>query len=105
MDCDVWERPLFGNRLAIAIMYKQELGGPRRFPISAVPGWKICAPQCNVTQILPQYKELGVQSHQKELVLSVNPTGTTLLTVTPLSGDLRKQHWNDTSAQKKHIVL
>uniref|UniRef100_A0A3P9LS39 Alpha-galactosidase n=1 Tax=Oryzias latipes TaxID=8090 RepID=A0A3P9LS39_ORYLA len=105
MDFDVWERPLFGNRLAIAIMNKQELGGPRRFPISAVPGWKICVPQCNVTQILPQYKELGVQSQQKELVLSVNPTGTTLLTVTPLSSNLRKLHLNNTAVQKEHTLL
>ncbi|KAF3838653.1 hypothetical protein F7725_010421 [Dissostichus mawsoni] len=82
---EVWERPLSKKRLAIAVLNTQEIGGPRGFFIRAAPGWKICDPQCNVTQILPQYKELGVQTPHTKLVVSVNPSGTTLLTVTPTS--------------------
>ncbi|KAI4818879.1 hypothetical protein KUCAC02_004175 [Chaenocephalus aceratus] len=82
---EVWERPLSKKRLAIAVLNTQEIGGPRGFFIRAAPGWKICEPQCNVTQILPQYKELGVQTPHTKLVVSVNPSGTTLLTVTPTS--------------------
>lgn len=82
---EVWERPLSKKRLAIAVLNTQEIGGPRGFFIRAAPGWKICDPQCNVTQILPQYKDLGVQTPHTKLVVSVNPSGTTLLTVTPTS--------------------
>uniref|UniRef100_A0A672JUS4 Galactosidase, alpha n=1 Tax=Sinocyclocheilus grahami TaxID=75366 RepID=A0A672JUS4_SINGR len=71
---EVWERPLSGNRLAVAVMNRQEIGGPRRFIISVatLPSWQLCDPKCNVTQILPVYKEM------------VNPIGTTLLTVSPI---------------------
>uniref|UniRef100_A0A8C2XDT2 Alpha-galactosidase n=1 Tax=Cyclopterus lumpus TaxID=8103 RepID=A0A8C2XDT2_CYCLU len=66
----------------------------------AVPGWKICDPQCNVTQILPQYKEMGVQTPETQMVVSVNPSGTALLTITPL----QKLYW-DTSLRRKHTIL
>lgn len=101
---EVWERPLSKKRLAVAVLNNQEIGGPRGFAIVAVPGWKICDPQCNVTQILPEYKEMGVQTKQSKTVLSVNPSGTVLLTVTPLSGDFTKMyklHWKDASVQRK----
>lgn len=80
---EVWERPLSRNGLAVAVLNKQEIGGPRGFAIVAVPGWKICKPQCFVTQILPKYQKMGVQTAQSKLVVSVNPSGTALLTVTP----------------------
>lgn len=105
---EVWERPLSKNRLAVAVLNMWEIGGPRGFVIRAVPGWKICDPQCNVTQILPQYKEMGVQIPQSKMVLSVNPSGTALLTVTPISSDfnsLHKLHWQDTSVQRKRTIL
>lgn len=105
---EVWERPLSKNRLAVAVLNMWEIGGPRGFVIRAVPGWKICDPQCNVTQILPQYKEMGVQTPQSKMVLSVNPSGTALLTVTPISSDfnsLHKLHWQDTSVQRKRTIL
>lgn len=86
---EVWERPLSKKRLAVAVLNKQEIGGPRGYVIGAVPGWKICYPQCNVTQILPEYKEMGVQTPQSKIVLSVNPSGTALLTVTPISTYLK----------------
>lgn len=82
---EVWERPLSGKALAIAVLNKQEIGGPRTFILAGVPGWKLCNPNCNVTQILPKYLELGVVPVQTDLQLSVNPSGTTLLLVTPLS--------------------
>lgn len=105
---EVWERPLLKNRLAIAVLNKQEIGGPRGFLIRAAPGWKICDPQCNVTQILPQYKEMGVQAPQSKMVLSVNPSGTALLTVTPISSPLKglyKLHWQDTSVKRKQTLV
>lgn len=49
-----------------------------------LPSWQLCNPKCNVTQILPMYKEMGVQDLLSEVVVQVNPTGTTLLTVNPL---------------------
>jgi alpha-galactosidase len=83
---EVWERHLSGGRLALAVMNKQEIGGPRGFPLTlaTLPSWKICHPQCNVTQVLPSYKELGVQTLLSKLVVVVNPSGTALLTVTPI---------------------
>ena len=82
---EVWERPLSKSRLAIAVLNKQEIGGPRGFPVGTVPGWKICDPRCDVTLILPGYKELGSQALDSKLVIAVNPSGTSLLTVTPTS--------------------
>lgn len=107
---EVWERPLFKNRVAIAVLNKQEIGGARGFFMGAAPGWKICNPSCNVTQILPHYKELGVQTLQSNLVAKVNPSGTTLLTVTPISGDtagVYRLHWQDSAGtrHKDSIVL
>lgn len=107
---EVWERPLSKNRLAIAVLNKQEIGGPRGFFIGATLGWKICNPSCNVTQILPQYKELGVQTLETKLVAKVNPSGTALLTVTPLRGDtigLYRLHWQDKAGtqHKEALVL
>lgn len=97
-NIDVWERPLSGNRQAIAVLNKQEIGGPLRFLLAAVPGWKLCNPQCNVTQILPKYLELGVFPVQTDLMLYVNPSGTTLLTISPLSNTTAQDehHWRST---------
>ncbi|XP_008418799.1 alpha-galactosidase A [Poecilia reticulata] len=94
---EVWERPLSKNRLAVAMLNLQEIGGPRGFAISGVPGWKVCDPQCNVTLILPQYEEMGVQTKESKLILKVNPSGTALLTVTPISKDFGRLHWKDTN--------
>ncbi|XP_047440750.1 alpha-galactosidase A [Mugil cephalus] len=105
---EVWERPLSKKRLAVAVLNRQEIGGPRGYIIRAIPGWKICDPMCNVTQILPQYKEMGVQTQLSTIVLSVNPSGTALLTITPISGDFRgfyKLHWQDTSDKRKQMFL
>lgn len=93
---EVWERPLSEKRMAIAVLNKQEIGGPRGFFLAASHGWKICDPKCNVTQILPEYKELGVLPLKTTMALRVNPSGTALLTVTPLSSYSTqdyKLHW------------
>lgn len=84
-----------------------ELGGSRRFFIQAIPGWKICEPQCNVTQILPQYQEMGVQTPRSKIHLSVNPSGTALLTITPIRDftGSHKVQWEDTSVRRKHTIL
>lgn len=104
---EVWEKRLSANRLAVAVLNTQEIGGARGFFLRAAPGWKICDPQCNVTQILPQYKELGVQNPHAKIVVSVNPSGTALLTITPISSDSNtpyKLHWQDTSVKRKHTI-
>uniref|UniRef100_UPI003AAC8075 alpha-galactosidase A isoform X2 n=1 Tax=Centroberyx gerrardi TaxID=166262 RepID=UPI003AAC8075 len=105
---EVWERPLSKKRLAVAVLNKQEIGGPRGLAISSVPGWKFCDPQCNVTQILPQYKEMGVQPLHSKLVVLVNPSGTVLLTVSPISSNFKSHHnlhWQDTSIKDKHSTI
>ncbi|XP_073342440.1 alpha-galactosidase A [Pagrus major] len=104
---EVWEKHLSANRLAVAVLNTQEIGGPRGFFLRAAPGWKICDPQCNVTQILPQYKEMGVQNPHTKIVVSVNPSGTALLTITPISRDANtpyKLQWQDTSVKRKHTI-
>ncbi|MEQ2174191.1 hypothetical protein GOODEAATRI_005318, partial [Goodea atripinnis] len=101
---EVWERPLSKNRLAVAVLNHQEIGGPRRFAISDIPGWKFCDPHCNVTLILPQYKEMGVQTKESKLILYVNPSGTVLLMVTPISKDIRRLHWKYTSVKQNQVI-
>ncbi len=94
---EVWERPLSGNRLAVAVMNRQEIGGPRRFIISVatLPSWQLCDPKCNVTQILPVYQEMGVQNLFSKVMVQVNPTGTTLLTVSPGKSNPHDTLWHD----------
>lgn len=101
---EVWERPLSKERLAIAVLNKQEMGGPRGFVLRAAPGWRVCNPTCNVTQILPQYKDMGVQTAHSKMVVSVNPSGTALLTITPLK-QVYKLGWQDTSVKHQNSVL
>ncbi|XP_058505908.1 alpha-galactosidase A [Solea solea] len=101
---EVWERPLSQNRLAIAVMNRQEIGGPRQFTIRAAPGWKICYPKCSITQILPQYKDMGIQAPDSNIVVTVNPSGTALLTLTPISSSFERMHkrvWQDISIKDK----
>ncbi|KAK0153433.1 Alpha-galactosidase A [Merluccius polli] len=81
---EVWERPLSNNFMAIAVRNMQEIGGPQKLPIMKVPGWRMCDFLCNVTQILPQFKELGIQRQQTNLAVAVNPSGVALLTIHPI---------------------
>ena len=80
----MWERPLSNHVLAVAVRNKQEIGGPQKLPIMKVPGWRTCGSVCNVTQILPQYRELGVQRQHTDLAVAVNPSGVALLTIQPI---------------------
>lgn len=104
---EVWEKPLSKQRLAIAVLNMLEIGGPRGFVIRAAPGWKVCNPACNVTQILPQYKDMGYQTAHTKLVLSVNPSGIVLLTVTPIDNfkEVYKLRWRDTSVKHHNSVF
>lgn len=86
---EVWERPLSKGRLALAVLNRKELGGPQNFNPVYLPSWKICRPQCNVTQILPKYKEMGVLTPDSKLLVQVNPSGTALLTITPIQKDIK----------------
>ncbi|KAL4631632.1 alpha-galactosidase A [Arapaima gigas] len=92
---EVWERLLSGGKLALAVINRQEIGGPRRFPLTLamLPSWKFCNPQCNVTQILPSYQDMGTQKLTNMTEVPINPTGTVLLVVTPSAADhkLRKK--------------
>ncbi|XP_028315380.1 alpha-galactosidase A [Gouania willdenowi] len=104
----IWERPLSNNRQAVAVLNLQEIGGPRQFAINTIPGWRICNPKCEVIQILPRYKDLSVQTLQSQLVLSVNPSGTTLLTITPISKDhtrFPRLQWNNTSFRHPQVTV
>lgn len=85
---DVWQRPLSNNRLALALTNRQEMGGPRNFPLflATLLTWGSCYPRCNVTQILPQYRELGMQGFFNKVQVQVNPTGTALLVLSPVEG-------------------
>ncbi|XP_034037777.1 alpha-galactosidase A [Thalassophryne amazonica] len=100
---EVWERPLSKNRLAVAILNKQEIGNPQGFPISTIPGWMICVHKCDVTQILPQYKDMGVQTLQSDVAVPVNPSGTTLLIITPINSKrFYNMQWWDTPIKKNN---
>ncbi|XP_061832696.1 alpha-galactosidase A [Nerophis lumbriciformis] len=90
---EVWERPLSNSRLAMAVLNRQEIGGPRTFSFKAASAWKMCRPQCEVTQILPWYEEMGFKTEHQ---VSVNPSGTALLIITPSSHAKFKtdeMHW------------
>ncbi|XP_068182382.1 alpha-galactosidase A [Antennarius striatus] len=104
-DFEVWERPLSDKRLAIAIMNTREIGGPRVFNIEEAPGWKVCEPQCMVSQILPQHKT-NIQTYQNTKV-SVNPSGTALVIISPISNLMRFKKWHleDTIKHKPTIIL
>ncbi|XP_005992066.1 alpha-galactosidase A [Latimeria chalumnae] len=82
---EVWERHLSDGGLAVAIVNRKEIGGPRRFPVMmfAVGKGKVCNPACNAAEILPTYQPLGVYNLTSVIQLEVNPTGTVLMMVWP----------------------
>ncbi|KAK6473656.1 alpha-galactosidase A [Huso huso] len=100
---DVWERPLSDGRYAFAVLNRQEIGGPRQFPLllATLPSWKTCHPECRVTQILPSYQDLGVQNLFSALKLTINPSGTVLFTVTLNEGLAAEQKWNWNMTKKR----
>ncbi|XP_072573419.1 alpha-galactosidase A [Paramormyrops kingsleyae] len=90
---EIWERPLSGKRLALAVTNKQDIGGPRTFflTLGLMPNGNLCYPKCNITQILPLYKELGIHNPNTTTQVSVNPTGTTLLMIKQVGGSAKPQ--------------
>ncbi|XP_046878870.1 alpha-galactosidase A [Hypomesus transpacificus] len=105
---EVWERPLSRGRMALAVWNRQEIGGPQGFNPVLLPSWKICHPQCNVTQVLPSYKELGVLTPDSRVVVNVNPSGTALLTISPVEGHVKRDQnmqWLNTPVKLKNSAL
>uniref|UniRef100_A0A2K6G893 Alpha-galactosidase n=2 Tax=Propithecus coquereli TaxID=379532 RepID=A0A2K6G893_PROCO len=80
---EVWERPLADLAWAIAVINRQEIGGPRSYTISIVSLGRgvACNPACHITQLLPVKRELGFYEWTSELKIRINPTGTVLLRV------------------------
>ncbi|XP_012668942.1 alpha-galactosidase A [Otolemur garnettii] len=80
---EVWERPLSDLAWAVAIINKQETGGPRSYTISidSLGRGVACNPACHITQILPVKRELGFHEWISRLKIWVNPTGTVLLRI------------------------
>ncbi|KAH0631011.1 hypothetical protein JD844_004473 [Phrynosoma platyrhinos] len=78
---ELWERPLSGGAFAVAVVNRQEMGGPQAFAFStAILGNGLaCNPTCSIQQILPQSRDLGLHNWISFLKVVVNPTGTVLL--------------------------
>ncbi|XP_060612334.2 alpha-galactosidase A [Anolis sagrei] len=78
---ELWERPLSGGAFAIAVVNRQEMGGPQVFAFStAILGNGLaCNPTCSVQQILPKSRDWGLHNLVSFLKVVVNPTGTVLL--------------------------
>ncbi|NXS50575.1 AGAL galactosidase, partial [Balaeniceps rex] len=80
---ELWERPLSGGAYAMAVLNRQEIGGPQNFTFSLtfLGNGLACNPACTVWQVLPASREWGVYSWVSSLNVEVNPTGTVLLKV------------------------
>ncbi|XP_053554924.1 alpha-galactosidase A [Bombina bombina] len=80
---ELWERHLKGGSVAVAIINRQEIGGPRPFYmlLSILRKGTVCVQQCFVTRLLPSRHEYGFLNSTSLLVNWVNPSGTVLLRV------------------------
>ncbi|PNI14559.1 GLA isoform 2 [Pan troglodytes] len=78
---EVWERPLSGLAWAVAMINRQEIGGPRSYTIALASLGKgvACNPACFITQLLPVKRKLGFYEWTSRLRSHINPTGTVLL--------------------------
>ncbi|XP_011770150.1 alpha-galactosidase A [Macaca nemestrina] len=78
---EVWERPLSDLAWAVAMINRQEIGGPRSYTISVASLGKgvACNPACFITQLLPVKRKLGFYEWTSRLRSHINPTGTVLL--------------------------
>lgn len=78
---ELWERPLSGGAYAIAVVNRQEIGGPQAFLLfTAVLGNGLaCNPACAIQQILPTSRDMGLHNWISFFKVTVNPTGTVLL--------------------------
>nr|WNH96176.1 His-tagged human alpha-galactosidase A NR [synthetic construct] len=95
---EVWERPLSGLAWAVAMINRQEIGGPRSYTIAVASLGKgvACNPACFITQLLPVKRKLGFYEWTSRLRSHINPTGTVLLqlenTMQMSLKDLLKHH-------------
>ncbi|XP_050821034.1 alpha-galactosidase A isoform X2 [Gopherus flavomarginatus] len=80
---ELWERPLSGGAYAVAVMNRQEIGGPQIFSFSTsfLGNGLACNPACSIQQILPTSEDWGLHNWVSFLNIEVNPTGTVLLKV------------------------
>ncbi|XP_033070890.1 alpha-galactosidase A isoform X1 [Trachypithecus francoisi] len=78
---EVWERPLSDLAWAVAVINRQEIGGPRSYTIAVASLGKgvACNPACFITQLLPVNRKLGFYEWTSRLRSHINPTGTVLL--------------------------
>ncbi|XP_070615926.1 alpha-galactosidase A [Erythrolamprus reginae] len=78
---ELWERPLSGGAFAVAVINRQEMGGPQTYDLAPViiGNGLACNPSCLIQQILPIKRDLGLHNWISHLTLVVNPTGTVLL--------------------------
>nr|WNH96177.1 His-tagged human alpha-galactosidase A D7 [synthetic construct] len=88
---EVWERPLSGLAWAVAMINRQEIGGPRSYTIAVASLGKgvACNPACFITQLLPVKRKLGFYEWTSRLRSHINPTGTVLL---QLENTMQKHH-------------
>ncbi|XP_026558749.1 alpha-galactosidase A [Pseudonaja textilis] len=80
---EVWERPLSEGAFAVAILNRQEMGGPQAYVLATmiIGNGLACNPSCLIEQILPTRRDLGLHNMVSFLKLVVNPTGTALLKI------------------------
>ncbi|XP_034637817.1 alpha-galactosidase A isoform X2 [Trachemys scripta elegans] len=80
---ELWERPLSGGAYAVAVLNRQEIGGPQIFSFSTsfLGNGLACNPACSIQQILPTSEDWGLHNWVSLLNVEVNPTGTVLLKV------------------------
>ncbi|XP_067404521.1 alpha-galactosidase A isoform X2 [Emydura macquarii macquarii] len=80
---ELWERPLSRGAYAVAVLNRQEIGGPQIFSFSTsfLGNGLACNPVCSIQQILPTSEDWGLHNWVSFLNVEVNPTGTVLLKV------------------------
>lgn len=73
---EVWERPLSDLAWAVAMINRQEIGGPRSYTIAVASLGKgvACNPACFITQLLPVKRKLGFYEWTSRLRSHINPT-------------------------------
>ncbi|KAL0588736.1 Alpha-galactosidase A [Plecturocebus cupreus] len=89
---EVWERPLSDLAWAVAIINRQEIGGPRSYTMAVASLGKgvACNPACFITQHLPVKRKLGFYEWTSRLRTHINPTGTVLLR---LENAMQRAQW------------
>ncbi|KAM4662003.1 alpha-galactosidase A [Discoglossus pictus] len=80
-EFELWERPLAGGSLAVAIINLKEIGSPRPFKLAVALLRKgtVCVKQCYGVRVLPTRYEIGYLNSSSILTIWVIPSGTVLL--------------------------